>query len=194
MGLLLFIVSAQAQTTMFKVDTTRNNLVRFHADLTIGSFTATTSKIEGQVRWEEPDTLATSEVNFRVDLASFDTGIGLRNTHMREKYLETEQYPYAEYTGSLTRVIVVSDSVIEMTTDGTMRIHGVEQDFQTTVRAERWPASFHVTDSFDLNTSDYEIKKPRFLFTSMDRVVRVELSFYVSRMSEDKRQTSESKR
>ena len=101
LGMVLLVVSAQAQMTTFQVDTTRNNLVQFHADVTIGSFTATTSKIEGQVRWEEPDTLATSEVNFRVDLASFDTGIGLRNTHMREKVLETEQYPYAEYIGSL---------------------------------------------------------------------------------------------
>ncbi|MBD3374676.1 hypothetical protein GF406_06540 [candidate division KSB1 bacterium] len=183
MGILLFMVSARTQTTMFKVDTTRNNLVQFHANLTIGDFTATTSNIEGQVRWEEPDTLATSEVNFRVDLASFDTGIGLRNTHMREKYLETDQYPYAEYSGSLTEVTVISDSVLEMATSGIIKIHGVEQEFQTTVKAERWPASFHVTDSFELNISDYQIKQPRFLFTSMDRVVRVKLSFYVSRTS-----------
>lgn len=32
---------------------------------------------------------------FKVALADFDTGMGLRNRHMKEKYLEVEKHPHA---------------------------------------------------------------------------------------------------
>ncbi len=47
------------------------------------------AKVTGQLLLSEGD----ARGKFEVDLNQFDTGIELRNRHMKEKYLETEKFP-----------------------------------------------------------------------------------------------------
>ena len=50
---------------------------------------------QGWIGEREPAILAGGDIVVRVS----DTGIGMRNTHMRENHLETETYPVATFTG-----------------------------------------------------------------------------------------------
>ena len=58
----------------------------------VGSFDAMTSIVSGAVRRETTDT-GSYTGKLRVDLSTLDTGIGLRNEHLRSCYLELDRGP-----------------------------------------------------------------------------------------------------
>ena len=67
-----------------------------------------------------------------MDLASIDTGIGLRNRHMRDNYLEVEKYPYASFKGAIGAVQPSADGGGRVTASGTFTIHGVSREREIT--------------------------------------------------------------
>ncbi|NIR63852.1 MAG: hypothetical protein GWN61_07285, partial [candidate division Zixibacteria bacterium] len=118
----------------FIVDQSKDNKVMFFANATLSNFSGETSHLTGHLSWDGDDTLSTSEVAFEVPLDSLDTGIGLRNHHMREKYLHTDKYPTARYRGKLVEWNAQSDSLFLVKTKGTLSIHGVDQPLTETVK------------------------------------------------------------
>jgi polyisoprenoid-binding protein YceI len=116
-----------------------------------------------------------------VPLANLDTGIGLRNQHMREKYLEVAKYPRAELTvvRNLVNVPVVgADS--SGAAAGTMLIHGVSRPVQFKYRAKRDGAGIHVTGSVHLNMKDHGISVPSYLGVTVKPDVDVDVTFDVN--------------
>src|SRR3954447_13789702 len=57
-----------------------------------GSFEAKTKNVTGQVA-SAPDATGAVEGAIKVDLQTLETGIGLRDRHMRDKYLEVGKGP-----------------------------------------------------------------------------------------------------
>lgn len=55
--------------------------------------------------------------SIRSDLKDFDTGISLRNEHMRNKYLEIKKYPYAELVFVEQKDNGVFDAQLSIKTD-----------------------------------------------------------------------------
>lgn len=105
-----------------------------------------------------------SRVAISVPLADLDTGIDLRNRHMREKYLETDKYPHA--------TLVVDRSSIDLPAEGAtaqgrgrgqMTLHGKTRDveFQYSIRREN---GVYVTEGrVPLNIKDFDIHIPSYL-------------------------------
>ena len=61
-----------------------HNQVTFHSEATVESFDGKTRQVSGQLS-VDPEALAgSSSAWFQVDLKSLDTGMSLRNKHMRE--------------------------------------------------------------------------------------------------------------
>lgn len=174
---LLFLSFIRAAE--LKVDTTRDNPVKFFANSTFGSFEGVTDEIRGSLSWEGEDTMSTGEVYFEVDLETFDTGIGLRNSHMREKYLETDKFPKAIYNGQITAWQETSAGVYQVESKGTMTIHGVEKSFPATAKLYQTESGYRVVTNLKLDITEFNINKPRFLLTSMDKMVRLRLVFYL---------------
>lgn len=97
---------------------------------------------------------------FKSRLANFDTGIALRNTHMRERYLDTDKYPYATFTFPSQK----DDGEVE----GTLTIKSETKPFKLkyTTKGEE------VTATGTLNVKDYpSIGVPSYLgVTAADTV------------------------
>src|SRR6185503_8682930 len=67
--------------------------VRVMCPITVGgSFDAKTTALSGSVT-ASPSGSPAFEGSFAVDLRTLDTGISLRNDHLREKYLEVDKAP-----------------------------------------------------------------------------------------------------
>ena len=108
----------------FHIKKSDKNSVKFISDAPIEDFEGVTNKIDGYLYFEnEIDN--NSQLHFEVDLRTLDTGIGLRNRHMRENYLETEQYPKAAYTGKITKAEKLEENQFEVQVSGEMNIHGI---------------------------------------------------------------------
>src|SRR5262245_21252728 len=91
-------------------------------------FDATASggmKIAG-VTHEVDDRDEGDKIVVTVPLADLDTGIAVRNQHLREKYLETAQYPNAELTipRSAIQFPPEGGTAKDVSVSGEMKLHG----------------------------------------------------------------------
>jgi len=177
--ILILIFHTSVLATIFKIDTTRENEVNFLANSTFGDVEGITHKISGYVKWEGEDTLQSSDIYFEVPLDSIDTGVGLRNKHMREKYLKTEKYPKAIFKGKLTGWTVDKNdlSKFRVSCEGTLSIHGVEKSISASGTLTKEKNLYRAQYFFPLNIKDFNIAKPRFLLVSMDQNIHLKLDF-----------------
>jgi len=166
------------------VDTTRARQVRFISDAPVEDFDGTTARIDGYVYFTGPfleagADLKSSEFYFEVDLNDLDTGIGLRNRHMRENYLETDQFPFAHFAGKLTEVRRTADSSFEVRMAGQMVIHGIRRDWETSAQVTVIDGGYRVQTAFDEALPDFKIKIPKLMFLKISEIVRLELDFHL---------------
>jgi polyisoprenoid-binding protein YceI len=113
-----------------------------------------------------------------VPLDSVTTGIGLRDTHMHEKYLETGQYPTAELSVPRAGLKFPGDGeTVDATAAGTLTLHGKSQPVTVHYKAVRKGNSYEVKADFHLNMNDYGIATPSYLGITVKPGVDVAVSF-----------------
>ncbi len=173
-----------SQATEYNVKPDQQNLVKFISDAPIEDFEGVTSQIDGYVIWEGPDQLQNAQFYFEVDLNTLDTGIGLRNRHMRENYLECEQYPKASFEGKIVSVKKLAENHYQVETEGEFYCHGVKQ-------ARRIPGEIlvngdqlQIKSTFDVKLSDHQIKIPSIMFYKIDETMKVIVNFKVQAVKE----------
>ena len=167
----------------FDVDPHADNLVRFVSQTTIQEFEGRTSKIDGYVLLGASPLAAGSaegsELYIEVDLASLDTGIGLRNRHMRDDYLEVKKYPYATYRGRIVEIVSAAEGGFHVTADGTFSVHGVDRQMRIPCNVTAAGAGYHAKCSFPVLLSDHHIDIPSFMFLKVNDQIQLDLDFTV---------------
>lgn len=165
----------------FHVDTGAENRVTFRSRAAIEEFEGVTNRIDGYVLLDGDGvrpgtTFAGARLYFEVDLASLDTGIGLRNRHMRENYLEVEDHPYATFGGTVD-AIVVDGAGFRVTSQGTFAVHGVEQSRSLECGIRSDGDGWRVSCSFQVNLTDHDIEIPKIMFLKLAEDIGLELDF-----------------
>ena len=147
-----------------------------------------------------------------VDLATIDTGNGLRNKHMREQYLEVEEFPKARFTltelksahtfnpdhpeakGAPVQGLNINQPT-RVSAIGTFTIHGVEREIELTDllltyeqdpdRQESAPDRhlLKISGTFNIELADYDIERPQLLLMRLAKEVTVNVDL-VMRTSE----------
>lgn len=169
----------------YQVDLSRENKVRFVSDAPLEDFEGVTGRIDGFLFLSgeglggETD-LGQSEFHFEVDLASLDTGLGLRNRHMRENYLDTDQYPFATFFGKVARLDGDGGGGYRAITRGSFSVHGMEQEREIECSAEMAGQGLRVRCTFQVLLSDHEIPIPKLMFMKIDEVMELDLDFFLS--------------
>jgi len=147
------------------------NEVVFTSKASIVRFTGRTSKMSGAATINVQDATKASG-NVKVDLASLDTGISLRNEHMRG-VLETEKFPAATFTFrgiKLAKKTLTPNAPVSGTANGQMTLHGVTRTISAPVELTYLPEQdanyrpgdwVHVNARFKLKMSDYGIQLPK---------------------------------
>jgi polyisoprenoid-binding protein YceI len=154
--------------------------VRVTCPMTVGgSFEATTTALTGALTPTEPHGSRLSGA-ITVDLGSLDTGIGLRNDHMREEYLQVGKGPgYEKAVLSDIRLGEADLSGFDGHTPftGTLLLHGVAHAVSGRAEVHRQGPAARVEARFGVELPDYGIPEPRYLGVGVrDRVeVRVRL-------------------
>ncbi|HVP61314.1 MAG TPA: YceI family protein, partial [Myxococcaceae bacterium] len=98
---------------------------------------------------------------FRVPLAGLDTGIGLRNRHMRG-YLDVTQFPDAELHVTRKGVAFPSPGkTVESDTRGTFTLHGISRPCSIHYRVEQGqPGEYRVHGTTRIDIRDFRIEVP----------------------------------
>lgn len=104
-------------------------------------------------------------VDFFVDLNTLDTGIQRRNRDMRNTYLKTDRFPFAEFTGKLITPFDpnVNDKQ-DVRVSGLFSIHGVEREIEVEGTLEPGNGTLRLEAGFSVLLEDYNIDRPRVLF------------------------------
>ena len=143
-----------------------------------GSFEATTRSVSGQLSVDpsQPTKLAGT---IEVDLQTLDTGIGLRNSHMRDNYLEVGRGDGFE-RAVLSDIVLGGDAATAIgatTFTATLHVHGVRKPVNGQARIARSGGAVRVDASFFVNLPDFGIAKPRYLGVGVKDQVQVKVSF-----------------
>jgi polyisoprenoid-binding protein YceI len=119
-----------------------------------------------------------------VDLRTLDTGIGLRNEHLRENYLEVDKGPGFE-TATLSEIDLNGFNADAPEGKGSfaglLTLHGVRKTVTGTVDVRQAGAGLRVKAAFPVDLSEYSIRKPRYLGIGVKDAVQVEVAFGISR-------------
>jgi len=183
--LAIFAGAASGSAQEFQVDQTRDRLVRFVSRASIEEFDGATDRIDGYVLLDAaklgPETGGDdTELHLEVDLASLDTGIGLRNRHMRDNYLEVRAFPFATFAGHIVHAEATSSGDFRVTAAGGLTIHGITRRRELTCRVTPVGAAYRVVCGFEVLLTDHDIEIPKIMFLKLANEIRLELDFTVS--------------
>jgi polyisoprenoid-binding protein YceI len=134
-------------------------------------------KIQGKTRQV---TVAQQGGNVVITVASgsFDTGIEIRNRHMRDKYLETGKYPNAVLTVARSALQLPTNGAdVSASSAGTLNLHGQTRPITISYRARRAGDTYTVTGLAHINMTVYGIAQPSFLGITVKPDVDVTVSF-----------------
>ncbi len=113
-----------------------------------------------------------------VPLANLDTGISLRNKHMREKYLEVPKYPRAELIVPKAELkLPAAGQTGAGQANGTLKLHGKEKPVRFTYKADHTGAATKVDGALHLDIREYGIDIPSYAGVSVKPDVDVAVSF-----------------
>ena len=168
----------------YQVNKDKNNVVKFISDAPIENFEGVTDKIDGYIYWEDSVLTKNSEFYFEVDLNSLDTGIGLRNRHMRDNYLETDQFPLTHYKGKIISSTVLNDTTISADAEGVIFIHGVEQPLSVKTNLFKQTNGYRIQTRFNVKLSDFKIEIPSIMFYKINENMDLRCDFYVKEIKD----------
>src|SRR5438067_12417450 len=132
--------------------------VTVNCPLTIGgSFDAKTSALTGSITPDSGGVKGT----FTVDLIKLETGISLRDRHLRNNYLEIQKGP--EFAVAKFENIKIQKLSGKTTFSGTMTLHGQQRDIAGTADLQQDGRTYKVDASFPLKISAFQIPEPTYL-------------------------------
>ena len=155
--------------------------VQVRCRLTVGgSFDAVTSSISGTLRRATPDT-SSYRGELRVDLTALDTGIGLRNEHLRSSYLEVERGP--DFRHAVLSGIVLDGPAParggrhQTRFSGTLSLHGVQRTVEGEAELRQRNGRMQVEAEFSLSLEAFDIPPPRYLGVGVRDEVAITVAF-----------------
>lgn len=177
---------ASAEPGVFGLDPlTPTDTVRFASTAKLEFVEGATTSIRGAVRFDPDNTASAVSGKLVVDLRSLETGIGLRDEHMRERHLHTDKFPraYFELTGLRgLPAQLAGDSTYAADVQGLFYIHGVRRNLDahadvTLTSLAGGGRALKVKADFLIRLEDYDIPRPKALFLKLAEEVEVVVVF-----------------
>lgn len=163
----------------FHVDKSKKNLVRFISDAPLEDFDGVTNNIDGYMYLKSIEDLTDNHLYFEVDLTTMDTGIELRNRHMRDNYLETDKFRFTFFEGSIKNVRPQSNNVFSVEVGGTLFIRGVTNEIIVYGVLNSTDNGYVVETEFVIALSEYNVDIPQLMFMKINEEIKLQLKFYL---------------
>lgn len=172
------------------------NVFDFESKAPLETIIGRTNKVTGNISVNPMDISGGAMAEFVVDLASITTGIGLRDQHMRDGYLETDKYPTATLTvDKLTHISknkLEDMQTVRVDADATLELHGVKrrvvlEGVKLTFFKESKDTQallpgnlLRIEGGFTVKLGDFNIERPQVAFLKVSEDIKINVSLYGS--------------
>jgi polyisoprenoid-binding protein YceI len=113
-----------------------------------------------------------------VQLGNLDSGVSLRNKHMREKYLEVGKFPTAKLTVARNALqFPAAGARAQGSAPGTLALHGQSKPVTFKYDVNNAGGTYKVTGTVTVNLGNFGIEEPSFLGATVKPDVSVEVTF-----------------
>lgn len=164
--LLFNLNGVQAQSYM-----SEDGYVEFVSRAPLLEFKGKSNHLTGLIDLDE------SIIDFYVDLNTIDTGVERRNRDMRNTYLETDKFPFAEFTGELPSSFDPENrEKQDVRTKGKFKIHGVEREIEVEGTLEPTNDGIKLEAGWTVLLEDHDIDRPGILFYELAEEQTVNIS------------------
>lgn len=169
--------------------------VRFHSKAPIESFDGVTDQVTGWIEVQLDALGDGARWHIEVDLTGLDTGIGLRDQHMRENHLHTAEFPVAVFEGTMAELkpggALLVDESIDIELAGILRLHGIARErtiaCRVTRRREGALEFLDIRAEFLVRLADHGIPRPKFLMLKLAEDQRVEVRLRADEITRETR-------
>jgi polyisoprenoid-binding protein YceI len=182
LGAVAFLGAASpSAAATFVITPGEPNLVVFESKATLESFQGKTRQVSGTITVDPAGLADSAAIEVTVDLASLDTGIAVRNKHMREEHLETDKYPKAVFRGGklleVSKPALAAGQSVTFKISGEFSLHGVTLPLVVPVTVTMAPetSSMRIQGAFDVRLPDYHISRPQFLVMRLNETQHITL-------------------
>ncbi len=156
-GVLLAAGAAEAEPARFRIQPEASD-VGFKATSRLMDADGKFSRITGEVMLDPMDP-ATAMITLSIESASIDTGIGMRDKHLRSAdFLDVARFPTMTFE---SRRVEVEGR--RATVTGQLTLHGVTREIVVPVDVQFSESALVATGEFKLNRRDYGINYSSFL-------------------------------
>jgi polyisoprenoid-binding protein YceI len=139
-----------------------------------GGFEATTKSLGGELSVPPAGGAVAIQGTLHVDFQTLETGIGLRDRHMRQEYLQVDRGEDFSTTTFTDLRIVKLDG--KTTFEGTLRLHGQSKHISGTAELQRRDGSVRVQARFPLRISEFQIPSPTYLGVGVRDEIQVSVT------------------
>jgi len=118
---------------------------------------------------------ATGDVAIKITIKGFVFDDKLMEEHFNEKYLESDKYPYATFTGKMNEKIddFKKDGTYNVTVTGKLNMHGVEKPLTISVTAVIKGETIAFDSKFKITIKDYNIEVPKLVMQNIGEVMEI---------------------
>ena len=119
---------------------------------------------------------AKNEIVIKVTIKGFDFDKELMEEHFNEKYLESDKYPYAIFSGKVKDTIdYKKEGVYNVTVVGKLTIHGVEKERSIQGMLTSKNGEILIESKFDIVLKDHNIIVPSVVAQNVAETVEISL-------------------
>ncbi|MET1057104.1 MAG: YceI family protein [Pedobacter sp.] len=162
-----FCISVHAQ----HLYTSKSTSISFFASTPAEDVEATSTKASSVI-----DT-KTRNLIFKVSNTTFQFPKKLMQEHFNENYMESDKYPASTFKGKIRDDIdLEKDGTYTVTIDGSLDIHGITKNYQTTATLIVSKGTITAKTSFKVTVADHQIKIPTLVFAKIAQIVDVHIS------------------
>lgn len=119
----------------------------------------------------------TGEIAFSIPIKSFVFEKALMQEHFNEKYMESDKFPRATFSGIISNLNESGIGEQEVTARGKLTIHGVTHAVEIRGSSVDEGINLQLQAKFKIRLKDYNISIPQLLFRNIAEEVDVSVNF-----------------
>jgi hypothetical protein len=113
------------------------------------------------------------DIAFSIPIKGYQFDKALMQEHFNEKYMETEKYPTATFSGKLQGYTPSGPATQSVIAKGKMNIHGVVRPVEIAGQVEKQGDKLLMKSNFVIKLEDYNIQIPKLLWQNIAEQVDV---------------------